>query len=130
MIQCSARQNKYFQRCNDRNDRDCKNFGTFIAWIEITINFESQRLGLIHDQHLESSNFNHLRTTFPLIASYFLTHLCIIKLLVHTLRKYTTRILRRKWKSIPILIGNTVPYWLPMGQWLVMGGSTLIQSTC
>lgn len=36
-----------------------------------------------------------------------------------------TRIPRKKWKSIPTLVGNTVPYWLVMGHWLVMGTPTI-----
>jgi len=63
-------------------------FGNFISWTEITMNFERQKLGLTHDQHVESSNSDHSKTTFPFIASYFLSHLCVINLLVQTLKKY------------------------------------------
>ncbi len=50
--------------------------------------FERQKLGLIHDQHVKSSNSDHSRNPFPLIASYFHAHLCVITLLVQTLKKY------------------------------------------
>jgi len=52
------------------------------------MNFERQKLGLTHDQHLESSNSNHPRTTFPFIASYFHAHLYVIHLLIQTLKRY------------------------------------------
>jgi len=42
------------------------------------------------------SNSDHLRTTFLLIASYFLAHLCIISLLVQTLKKDKNT--HSKWK--------------------------------
>jgi len=40
-----------------------------------------------HRQCLNSSYSNHSRTTFLLIAYYFLAHLCVIKLSVQTLKK-------------------------------------------
>jgi len=52
------------------------------------MNFERQKLGLTYDQHLETSSSDHSRTTFLLIASYFLDHLFVINLLVQTLKKY------------------------------------------
>jgi len=52
------------------------------------MNFERQKLGLMHDQYVESSNSDHSITTFSLIASYYLPHLCVINLLVQTLKKY------------------------------------------
>jgi len=52
------------------------------------MNFERQKLGLTYDQYIESSNFDPSITTFLLIASYFLPHLCVINLLVETLKKY------------------------------------------
>jgi len=126
MIWGSARQNKYFQRCIDRNDEDCKKFGNFISWIEITMNFERQKLGLTYDQYAESSNSNHSITTFLLIASYFLLHLCVINLLVQTLKSTRTHISRRYWKSIPTFVGNRVHYWLAMGHVLGMSTSTIM----
>jgi len=127
MIWGSAMQSKYFQRCIDKNDEDCKFFGNYITWIEITMNFEKQKLGLTHDQHVESSTSDHSITTFPLIASYFLPHLCVINLLVQTLKKYKNTHSKEKmkmcsnldWKSGTgtLLIGD--------GHQLVMGTSTI-----
>jgi len=51
------------------------------------MNFERQKLGLTHDQHVESSNSNQSITTFLLIASYILAHLCFMNLLVQTFEK-------------------------------------------
>jgi len=81
------------------------------------MNFERQKLGLAHDQHVESSNSNHSKTTFPLIASYFLAHLCVINLLVQTLKKYKNMHSKEKmeicsnlgWKYGTLLIGDRAP---------------------
>jgi len=121
MIWCSAKQSKYFQRCNVRNDGDCKNFDNFIAWIEITMNFERPEVLQTHSQSLKSSNFNHSRTTFILTISYFLAHYfgtCIMNLLVS--------ILKKRKKNIPTLVGNKSVYILAMGRWLGMGSPTLV----
>jgi len=117
MIWASARQSKYFQRCIDRNDEDCNKFDNFTSWIDITINFERQKLGLTLDQHVESSNSDHSTTTFPLIASYFLAHLCVINLLIQTLKKYKNTHCKEKmeirsnlgWKYGTLLIGDGAP---------------------
>jgi len=101
-------------QCIDRNDEDCKKFGNFISWIEITMDFERQKLGLTHDQHVESTNSSHSITTFPLIAFYFLAHLWVINLLVQTLKKYKNTHSKEKmeirsnlgWKYITLLIGD------------------------
>jgi len=81
------------------------------------MNFERQELGLTHDQHVESSNSDHSITTFPLIASYFLAHLCVINLLVQTLKKYKNTHSKEKieihsnlsWKYGTLLIGDGTP---------------------
>jgi len=117
MILDSARQSKYFQRCIERNDEDCKFFSNLISSIEIIMNFKRQKLGLTHNQHVESSNFDHSITTFPLIASYFLAHLCVINLLVQTLKKYKNTHSKKKmeicsnlgWEYGSLLIGDGVP---------------------
>jgi len=90
MIWCSARQSKYFQRCNDRNDKDCKDFGNLIVQIKIIVNFERQKVLWTHGQYLNSSYSDHSRTTFTLTTSYFHAHYletCVMDLLVPTLEK-------------------------------------------
>jgi len=76
----------------------------------------------IYSQCLDSSNFNHWRTTFPLIASYFFAHLCVMNLLVPTLKKKKNTYTKEKMEINPALVGNTTPYWLLMGHRLVMAG--------
>jgi len=125
MIWGSARQNKYFQRCIDKNDKDCKFFCNFISWIEITMNFGRQRVYQTYSQCLGSFNSNHSITTFLLIASYFLAHLHVMNLLVQTLKKDKNTHSKEKWKFVPDLVGNMTPYWLLMGSQLVMGASTI-----
>jgi len=93
------------------------------------MNFERQKLGLTHDRQLESFNSDHSRTTFPLITSYFLAHLFVINLLVQTLQKYKNTHSKEKWKFVPTLVGNMVPYLLVLGHWLVMGTSTILLSS-
>jgi len=78
------------------------------------MNFERLKLGLTHDQHLEPSNSDHSRTTSPLIVFYFLAHLCVISLLVQTLKKYKNTHSKEKieiysnlgWKYGTLLIGD------------------------
>jgi len=78
------------------------------------MNFERQKLGLTHDQHVESSNFDHSITTFLLIASYFLLHLRVTNILVKTLKKYKNMHSKEKLEIIPTFVGNRVPYQLAM----------------
>jgi len=70
----------------------------------------------IHSLCLDSSNSNHSRTTFPPIASYFLFHLCVINLLVQTLKKEKKCLQKKKieicynlsWKYSTLLIVDGV----------------------
>jgi len=60
-----------------------------IPKIKINVNFGNQKVRLSSSQCLESSNFDHLRTTFSFTTSYFLAHYCgtyVITLLVPTLK--------------------------------------------
>jgi len=60
------------------------------------MNFERQKFGLTNDQYLASSGSNHSRTSFRLIASSFLAHLCVINLLGQTLKKYKNMHFKKK----------------------------------
>jgi len=74
MMWSIVEQSKYFQRCIDQNDGDCKKNCNFITWIEISMNFGRQNALQTHGQCLDSSNFDHSRTNFLLTTSYFLSH--------------------------------------------------------
>jgi len=129
MIQSSARWSKYFWRCNDINDGDSKNFGNFFVWIEITTNFERQKVLQTHSQYLDSSNSDHSRTNFILITSYFIAHqfgTCVMNLLVPNLKRRKTCIPSFDWKSILALVRNNSGLHV-MGGWSRMGALTLEQ---
>jgi len=74
------------------------------------MNFGRQKVRQIHSQCLDSSKSDHLRTTFPLIASYFLAHLYVMNLLVQTLKKEKNMQSKEKMEICPTLVGNTAPY--------------------
>jgi len=62
---------------------------------------------------LDSSNFNHSRTTFPLITSHFFAHYfgtCIMMLLVPTLKRRKKHIPNFDWKFVLTLVGLQVEY--------------------
>ena len=63
-----------------------------ILSLEVTLNFERQKL--THDQHIESSYFDHSKSIFLLITSYFPAHLYVIILLVKILKSTITHILK------------------------------------
>jgi len=137
MIWCSTWRSKYFMKCNDRNDGDCKNFGSFIAWIEITMNFEKQKVLQAYSQSPNSSNFNHSKITFSLNTFYFLTlyfETCVMNLLVSILkrRKKKHSSLGWKWVNLHVgyraLIGN-VWFYLILYITSVVNGSEVIEST-
>jgi len=117
MIWGRAKQSKYFHRCIDKNEGDCKIFGNFIAWIEITMNFGKWRICWTLSYCLDSSNSDHSRTTFLLIASYFHVYLCVILLLVQTLKKDKNTHSKEKmeicynlgWKYGTLLIVDGLP---------------------
>jgi len=123
MMWCSTRQNKYFQRCNDRNDRNCKDFGYFIAWIEITMNFKRPKVLQTHSQSLDSSNSNHSKYYYP--THCFLLSYSLLWDMYHELWVPT---LKRRKKHILALVGDNSIYRLAMGRWLGMGGSTFGQA--
>jgi len=90
--------------------------------------FENQKLGLTHDHHVESHNSNHSITIFLLIASYFLTHLCIINLLVQTLKKYKSTHSKEKMEICSNLDCKYSTLLIGDGCRLVMGTSTIVLS--
>jgi len=53
---------------------EMENFQNIILQIEIIGNFESQKVLLISNQCLESSNSNHSKIIFLLTTSHFLAH--------------------------------------------------------
>jgi len=64
-------QGKYLGKYKDRNGMDRRNFGEFIAWIEITMNFGRQK---VYPTHGQSSILIIQELIFySLIPTFFLT---------------------------------------------------------
>jgi len=89
-----------------------KFFYNFILQIEITMNCGSPKGLQTHSWCLDSSIFNHSRTTFPLTTSYFLAHYFGTCVLSFYMRKIY--IILYWWWSISELL-----------KWSAICGSTL-----